>query len=153
MNRGLIALIAAIVATGLVAACGGSGGSSPSASQTASSGASTTASSSSSSSPRSAAAGRSELSLAADPSGQLRFAKSSLSANAGKITIKFTNSASLAHNLTVQQGTSGPVLGATPTFSGGTKTLTLQLKPGTYTYYCTVPGHRQAGMQGTLTVK
>ena len=36
---------------------------------------------------------------------------------------------------------------------GGTKTLTMTLAPGTYTYYCSVPGHRQAGMQGTLTVK
>jgi uncharacterized cupredoxin-like copper-binding protein len=56
------------------------------------------------------------------------------------------------HNMTIQQGTSGPVLGATPTFQGGTKTLTLDLKPGTYTFYCSVPGHRAAGMQGTLTV-
>jgi uncharacterized cupredoxin-like copper-binding protein len=44
------------------------------------------------------------------------------------------------------------VLGATPTFSGGSRTLTLNLKPGTYTFYCTVPGHRAAGMEGTLTV-
>jgi uncharacterized cupredoxin-like copper-binding protein len=58
----------------------------------------------------------------------------------------------LAHNFTLQEGTNGKVLGATPTFQGGTKTLTLNLKPGTYTYYCTVPGHRMAGMVGTLTV-
>ena len=43
-------------------------------------------------------------------------------------------------------------IGATPTFSGGKKTLVVKLKPGTYTFFCSVPGHRQAGMQGTLTV-
>jgi uncharacterized cupredoxin-like copper-binding protein len=43
-------------------------------------------------------------------------------------------------------------VGATPTFSGGSKTLVVHLKPGTYTFYCSVPGHRAAGMQGTLTV-
>jgi uncharacterized cupredoxin-like copper-binding protein len=47
----------------------------------------------------------------------------------------------------------GSIAGATPTFQGGSKTLTLHLKPGTYTFYCSVPGHRQAGMQGTLVVK
>lgn len=156
MNRGPIVSIAAIAATVVIAACGGSSSSSSassSSSSTASSSASTPTSSSATSSAPSPASAASELSLAADPSGQLRFSKSSLTAKAGKITIKFTNSAPIAHNLTVQQGTSGSVVGATPTFQGGTKTLTLQLKAGTYTYFCSVPGHRQAGMQGTLTVR
>ena len=82
-----------------------------------------------------------------------KFTKSTLTAKAGTVTIDFTNSSPLAHNFTVQQGTSGPVVGATPTFMGGTKTLTLKLKAGTYTFYCSVPGHRAAGMQGTLTVQ
>jgi len=89
----------------------------------------------------------------ADPSGALKFTKSSLTVKAGTVTISFTNRSPLAHNLTVQQGTNGPVLGATPTFMGATKTLKLTLKAGTYTFYCSVPGHRAAGMQGTLTVQ
>jgi uncharacterized cupredoxin-like copper-binding protein len=36
---------------------------------------------------------------------------------------------------------------------GGESTATADLKAGTYTFYCTVPGHREAGMEGTLTVK
>jgi plastocyanin len=154
MIRRLSALSAAIVATAFLTACGSSSSSSPAGStQSGSSDTATAASRPSSSPARSDAAVGSQLSFAADPSGELRFTKAPTTANAGRTTIKFTNSASLAHNLTVQQETSGPVLGATPTFAAGTKTLTLELKPGTYTYYCTVPGHRQAGMQGTLTVK
>jgi len=68
------------------------------------------------------------------------------------VTIEFTNMASLEHNVTVESA-AGAKLGATPTFSGGTKSLTLILKAGTYSFFCTVPGHRQAGMQGTLTVQ
>jgi uncharacterized cupredoxin-like copper-binding protein len=60
--------------------------------------------------------------------------------------------APLGHNVTVENA-AGKVLGATPTFQGATKTLSLDLKPGTYKYFCTVPGHRMAGMEGTLTVK
>jgi uncharacterized cupredoxin-like copper-binding protein len=91
--------------------------------------------------------------IAADPSGQLKFDTTALSAKSGKVTFTFTNSSAVPHNFTIQQGTGGSVVGATPTFAGGKKTLSVKLKPGTYTFYCSVPGHRQAGMQGTLTVK
>jgi plastocyanin len=90
------------------------------------------------------------LKLAADPGGLLSFDTKQLSAKAGAVTIAFTNASPVEHNVTVAQGTA--VVGATPTFTGGSKTLTLNLKPGTYTFYCSVPGHRQAGMQGTLKV-
>ncbi len=62
-----------------------------------------------------------------------------------------TNMSPTEHNLTIAQGSK--VLGATPTFTGGKKSLTLTLAAGTYTFYCSVPGHRQAGMEGTLTVQ
>ena len=66
------------------------------------------------------------------------------------MTITMANMSPVEHNVTVAEGTK--VLGATPTFNGGTRTLTLKLKPGKYTFYCSVPGHRQAGMEGTLNV-
>jgi plastocyanin len=90
------------------------------------------------------------LKLAADPGGQLRFDSKLLSAKAGTVTIAFTNASPVEHNVTVGQGST--VIAGTPTFTGGAKTLTLTLKSGTYTFYCTVPGHRQAGMEGTLKV-
>jgi len=92
------------------------------------------------------------LSLAANPEGQLTYDTKSLSAKAGKVSIAFTNSAPLEHNLTVETS-SGKIVGATPTFKGGAKTLSLNLTAGTYKFFCTVPGHRQAGMEGTLTVE
>jgi plastocyanin len=92
------------------------------------------------------------LALAANPQGELKYSTASLAAKAGKVTIAFTNQAPLSHNLTVESA-SGSVVGATPTFQGATKALTLELKPGTYKFFCTVPGHRQAGMEGTLVVK
>lgn len=94
--------------------------------------------------------GATTLTEAADPSGQLRFMTPRLTARAGRVTIDFSNSSPLAHNLTVAQG--AKVLGATPTFQGASKALTLSLKPGAYKFFCTVPGHRQAGMEGTLEV-
>jgi uncharacterized cupredoxin-like copper-binding protein len=95
--------------------------------------------------------GTSSLTDEADPEGQLRYTTKNLSARAGKITIDFKNMSPLMHNMTIAQGTT--VLAATPTFEGGSKTLTLNLKPGTYVFYCSVPGHRQAGMEGKLTVQ
>jgi plastocyanin len=101
--------------------------------------------------PSSPSAGaRSTLKLAANPSGALSYDTKQLSGKTGKVTIDFTNSSPLEHNVTIAEGSK--VLGATPTFTGSSKTLTLDLKPGTYTFYCSVPGHRQAGMEGTLTI-
>ena len=90
------------------------------------------------------------LTLAADPSGALAYNTKQLSAKAGTVTITMTNMSPLEHNVTVAEGSK--VLGATPTFKGGSMTLKLNLKPGKYTFYCSVPGHRQAGMEGTLNV-
>jgi plastocyanin len=66
------------------------------------------------------------------------------------VTMTFANASPIEHNMTVSQGAT--VLAATPTFTGGSRTLTIKLKPGTYTFYCSVPGHRQAGMEGTLKI-
>jgi plastocyanin len=146
-----LALSVAALAVG-VAACGSSSNSSSSSTSSSAPAASSSTSSTSSGGASAGGGGASTISDAADPSGQLKFTKDSLSAKAGKVTIQFANMSSVGHNMTIQQGTNGKQVGATPTFSGGTKTLTVTLKPGTYTFYCSVPGHRQAGMQGTLTV-
>ena len=165
------ALLLSLVAVALgVAACGGSSGTSSSAASAGtgasssasaaagtSSGAGTgTSSSAKTATSSSAAAGASgassHLTLMAMANGQLMFDKKSLAAAAGTVTIAFTNQSPEQHNLTTQKGTDGAVVGATPTFDGGTKTLTVKLTAGTYTFYCSVPGHRMAGMQGTLTV-
>jgi plastocyanin len=101
--------------------------------------------------PSSPAAGKvTKVALAADPGGQLAYDTRTLTAKAGAVSIVMANMSPVEHNVTVAQGSK--MLGATPTFVGGTKTLTLTLKPGSYTFYCSVPGHRQAGMEGTLTV-
>jgi plastocyanin len=83
---------------------------------------------------------------------QLAFTANHATANAGKVTVDFTNNSALQHDV-VLVDPQNKILGQTPVFQGGTKSFTTTLAPGTYTYYCSVPGHRQAEMQGTLTVK
>lgn len=145
----VVATTALTVAIGAAGCGGGSAGSSAASSSasTAATQAPPTTTSSSSGAPAATVAD------AADPAGKLKFTKSSLTAPAGTVRIKFTNHAAVPHNFTVEPASGGAVVGASPTFSGGTRTLTLKLKPGTYTFFCSVPGHRQAGMQGTLIVK
>ena len=101
--------------------------------------------------PSSPAAKAQKVALEADSGGQLAYSRTQLSAKAGTVSIEFTNTSPVEHNLTIEQGNK-KVLGATPTFVGGKRTLTLKLAPGTYTFFCSVPGHRQAGMEGKLTV-
>jgi len=99
-----------------------------------------------------ASAGGSSVKISADPSGQLAYQEKSVTATAGKVTVDFTNQAPLAHNVTIADS-SGKVLGATKTVTGSTSSASVNLKPGNYTFYCSVDSHEQAGMKGTLTVK
>jgi plastocyanin len=134
----LLALLGALV---VLAGCGSSSSTS-----------STTAATPTTSAPGPSAGSGQTLSLAANPEGQLKYSTTSLSAKAGKVSVAFTNMSAVEHNVTIASS-SGSVVGATPTFAGGSKTLSLSFKPGVYKFYCSVPGHRMAGMEGTLTVK
>jgi plastocyanin len=87
------------------------------------------------------------LQIDADPGGQLLFTASKASAQAGKITIKFDNTSGVDHNIAIQGK------GKTPIEPKGSAEFTATYAPGTYTFFCEVPGHAQAGMKGTLTVK
>jgi plastocyanin len=79
------------------------------------------------------------------------FQYTAMTAPAGKLTLVMPNKSPLVHDISVkgngidQKGKEVP--------QGGTSTVTVALKPGKYTFYCSVPGHEQAGMKGTLTVK
>jgi uncharacterized cupredoxin-like copper-binding protein len=91
------------------------------------------------------------LEIAADPTGALAFAASKAVGEAGKITFVMPNKSPIQHDIAVKDGGEigkGPVVG-----SGGSSKFTATLKPGTYTFYCSVPGHEAGGMKGTLTVK
>lgn len=91
------------------------------------------------------------LQIDADPNGQLAFTASKATAKPGPVTIKMANQSSIQHDIAIEgNGVSakGAVVG-----HGGVSQLEANLKPGTYTYFCTLPGHRAGGMQGTLVVK
>jgi uncharacterized cupredoxin-like copper-binding protein len=90
------------------------------------------------------------LHIQADPSGALRFNKTTLSASAGKITIVMANPSPLQHDVAIE-GNGVDVKGSVVS-KGGTSTVSASLKPGTYMFLCTVDGHADAGMKGTLTV-
>jgi plastocyanin len=92
------------------------------------------------------------LQLEADPGGALKYDKDSLSAKSGLVTIELTNPADLSHDVVVEQD--GKELAKSELISGGdTSTATAELKAGEYVFFCSVPGHREGGMEGTLTVK
>jgi plastocyanin len=156
----VISAVAFVAALVVLAGCGSSSSSSsastaaaaPTTSSASTPAETTSTPSTTSSTPASSAGASSKVSLEANPEGQLEYNTKSLTAKAGKVTVDFTNMASLMHNVTIESS-SGSQVGATPTFAGGSKSVTLNLKPGTYKFFCSVPGHRQAGMEGTLTVK
>ena len=151
---------AALAAAAVVALAGcGSSSSAGSASstttaQTAAAGSSGYGSSTGSGSTTAAtpAAATSTAALSADPSGALKFNTTTLAAKAGTVTITMANpsSSGVPHAIAVEGN--GVDQDGKTVEPGGSSTLTVKLKPGTYTFYCPVPGHEAAGMKGTLTV-
>jgi plastocyanin len=90
------------------------------------------------------------LQLAASPT-DLAFDKTSLISQPGKVTIDFDNPAALEHNVAIEQ--EGKEIATSETLAEGKTSVSADLAPGTYTFLCTVPGHAEAGMEGTLTVR
>ncbi len=82
---------------------------------------------------------------------KLAFSKKSLTAPRGQVQLVLTNNASISHNVAIRgnglAAKKGKVVGR-----NGVSKVTATVKPGKYTYYCSVPGHEAGGMKGTLTV-
>ncbi len=97
-------------------------------------------------------AGGATVKFEADPNGDLAYTSDSASASAGKVTIDFTNPQPLTHDVAIEDP-SGEEVGKTELISAGSTSTSVNLKPGDYTFFCSVPGHREAGMEGTLTVE
>src|SRR5436190_11820398 len=74
-----------------------------------------------------------------------------LSGTAGQLTIDFDNPSAVAHDVCLE-GPTGQQIGCSDTIAQRTTSLSESLKPGKYTFFCSVNSHRQAGMEGTLTV-
>jgi uncharacterized cupredoxin-like copper-binding protein len=94
--------------------------------------------------------GGSKLTITADPGGALKWEKTALSSKAGSVTITMDNPSSVPHAVEVE---GNGVEEETKTLTDGKASMTVDLKPGKYEFYCPVDGHRQAGMEGTLTVQ
>jgi plastocyanin len=142
MRRASAVLVVAALAVLGLAACGGDddddGGDT-----TAAAPATTTAP---------AGGGGATVAISTPPGSDLAYDQSDVNATAGSVTIDFDNQQSLQHDVKVEDS-GGTELGGTDLVSSGTATATVDLQPGSYTFFCSVPGHREGGMEGTLNVQ
>jgi plastocyanin len=152
MKKAAIALLLILAALAL-AACGGGGSSTPE--ETTGGGAAAESEGGAAEEVGAEAEGgtatASTIKIEASPSG-LAYKEQKVTAKAGEDTIDFTNPASIAHNVTIEDS-AGKTIGETKTLANGSTSTTVNLKPGTYTYFCSIPGHREAGMEGALVVE
>ena len=134
MPRTLAILGAALVL--VIAGCGGGGDSS--------------SGSGGSSGSSSSGGGGQQIALASPADGSLKFDKTTLYAKAGTVTINYDNPSTTAHAVAIE---GNGVAEKSDTITGGKTSVTADLKPGKYTFYCPVDSHRAQGMEGTITVK
>jgi mono/diheme cytochrome c family protein len=99
-----------------------------------------------------------KLQIPASPTGQLAYVTNKAVSKPGAVLVEMPNTSGVSHNIAIEEGAhaatpGGPVLGASAFTTKGTASVKVTLKPGTYTFFCQAPGHRAAGMYGTLVVK
>jgi plastocyanin len=92
------------------------------------------------------------ISFEADPGGELAYTETEVTGPAGNDTIELVNDSSVPHDVTIEDS-GGSQLAQTETVTGESTSTTATLDPGSYTFYCSVNGHREAGMEGTLTIE
>ena len=146
------ALLALVLASVALVACGGGDDEGSSTPATTGGGTTNEAAGGAGTKEEEGGGGAATLEFEADPGGQLAYTTTSASAKAGEVTIDFNNPQPLPHDVKIESS-DGEEVGGTDTVSEGSNSATVELEPGTYTFYCSVPGHREAGMEGTLTVK
>ena len=87
------------------------------------------------------------LTLTADPGGAFSFDQTELTAAAGEVTIELVNESGIPHNVEIEGD------GVSDTITEGSTELMASLEAGEYVFFCNIPGHREGGMEGTLTVE
>jgi uncharacterized cupredoxin-like copper-binding protein len=146
MKKVAALLVLALAALTLVA-CGGGDSSDSTATTTETTAESTGAGGSE------GAGGGSVVEIEAAPGSELAYVQKEAKAKAGQVSIDFANPQSLSHDVVVEDSSGKEVGGTELVADGSTAAVIPNLKPGEYTFYCSVPGHREAGMEGTLTVE
>ena len=136
-------LIALIVGAAVIAGCGGDDNEESAATPTATQAPAEDSGSSS--------GGAAALKFSAPADGSLKFDQKDATAKAGKVTVDFANPSSTPHGVEIDGN--GVEEKTETVTSGDAPPITVDLKPGTYTFYCPVDGHRAAGMEGKLTVR
>ena len=136
-------LIALIVGAAVIAGCGGDDNEESAATPTATQAPADDSGSSS--------GGAATLKFSAPADGSLKFDQKDATAKAGKVTVDFANPSSTPHAVEIEGN--GVEEETETVTSGDAPPITVDLKPGTYEFYCPVPGHKEAGMEGTLTVQ
>jgi plastocyanin len=92
-----------------------------------------------------------ELEIPADPGGALAYQFADATAPPGELTITSPNESSVPHNIALEGGGVDEV--GEIVQDGGVSEISADVQAGEYTFYCSVEGHREAGMEGVLTVE
>jgi plastocyanin len=99
----------------------------------------------------SSSTGKTTVKLSAEPDA-IAYDTKRLAGHAGDVTVSFTNPSAIAHDVCLD-GPNGQQIGCSQTVTQGSTTVSANLKPGDYTFFCSVDGHEAAGMKGTLAIR